>query len=199
MAIDENGVVYVSGDNAYRQLGIPHTEKVLEFTEITEFSHKAKAVAAGIDHSLILTSDDKVYAVGSNKYGNLGLGHTYSSDSFLLVHGLLSGLKFKQIAAGRHSAALTEDGRLFIWGQVFKNDQPLLLPQELKSNKAINQIAVGAKVSAIIDEDYHLYTWGSDNSLGQLGRKDYSNEGDNQMPQIVESLSFKQVKKVAIG
>ena len=81
-------------------------------------------------------------------------------------------MKFKQIQAKRHSAALTEDGRLFVWGMVFRNDQPLLMPQELKSNKAIRQIAVGDKVSAIIDEDYHVYTWGLDNSLGQLGRRD---------------------------
>jgi len=50
----------------------------------------------------------------------------------------------------------------------------LLLPQELKSNKAIISIAVGEKVSAIIDEDYHIYTWGCDNSKGQLGRNDFA-------------------------
>lgn len=49
---------------------------------------------------------------------------------------------------------------------VFKNDQPLLLPQELKSNKAIRVIAIGDKASAIIDEDWHLYTWGIENNLG---------------------------------
>ncbi len=62
-------------------------------------------------------------------------------------------MRFRQIAAKRHSAALTEDGRLFVWGQVFKNDNPLLLPQELKSNKAIISIDIGEKISAIIDED----------------------------------------------
>lgn len=74
-----------------------------------------------------------------------------------------------QIAAGRHSAALTEDNRLFVWGHAFICEKPLELPQELRSNKQIRFISVGEKSSAIIDEDSHLYTWGVDNNKGQLG------------------------------
>jgi alpha-tubulin suppressor-like RCC1 family protein len=43
---------------------------------------------------------------------------------------------------------------------VFKGDKPLLLPQELRSNKLMLFISVGEKTSAVIDEDYHVYTWG---------------------------------------
>jgi alpha-tubulin suppressor-like RCC1 family protein len=78
-------------------LGIPHVERVGEFTPVPEFPHRAKKVDAGIDHSLILTTDNNIYGAGNNKFGNLGLGHTYSSDSFLLVHGLATNLKFKEI------------------------------------------------------------------------------------------------------
>ncbi|CDW78422.1 UNKNOWN [Stylonychia lemnae] len=199
MILDNNGVVFVTGDNSFRQLGIPHKDRVLEYHQIPDFNYKAKMIDAGIDHSMILTSDDKIYGAGNNKYGNLGLGHTYSSDSFLLVHGLQPTMKFKQIQAKRHSAALTEDGRLFVWGMVFRNDQPLLMPQELKSNKGIRQIAVGDKVSSIIDEDYHVYTWGLDNNLGQLGRRDTFEQDENNMPSIIESLQFKQVTQISIG
>jgi alpha-tubulin suppressor-like RCC1 family protein len=52
-------------------------------TRVGDLTFKAKKVAAGIQHSLILTEDDKVYACGNNGEGNLGLGHTYSSDNFL--------------------------------------------------------------------------------------------------------------------
>lgn len=166
MAITQNGEVIVTGDNQFRQLGLPHTDRTVDFIMIPDFPHRAKAIDAGVEHSLILTTDDKIYACGNNKLGNLGLGHTYSSDSFLLVHGLQPNMRFKKVAAGRHSAALTDDGRLFVWGMVFASDKPLLLPQELKSNKIIKQLAVGEKTSAIIDEDWHLYTWGSDNSQG---------------------------------
>ena len=60
-----------------------HTEKVFEMQVLKEFPFKAKKVAAGVEHSLILTQDEKIYGSGSNLEGNLGLGHTYSSDNFL--------------------------------------------------------------------------------------------------------------------
>jgi len=43
-------------------------------------------VAAGTEHSMILTQDGRVYAAGNNQSGNLGLGHNYSSDKFLSVN-----------------------------------------------------------------------------------------------------------------
>jgi alpha-tubulin suppressor-like RCC1 family protein len=55
----------------------------LELIKLTDFLFKAKEVSAGIEHSLILTEDDRLYACGNNMDGNLGLGHNYSSDSFL--------------------------------------------------------------------------------------------------------------------
>lgn len=83
LAVDVNGNVYASGDNQFRQLGLPHIDRTMEFVLVPDIQNRAKQVSAGVDHSLILTTDDKIYSVGSNKLGNLGLGHTYSSDSFL--------------------------------------------------------------------------------------------------------------------
>jgi len=114
---------------------------------------------------LVLTEEGKIYACGNNSEGNLGLGHTYSSDNFLQVHGLTSH-KVKTIAAGRHSAVITQEGRLYVWGPVFKGDKALLLPQELRSNKLMLNISVGEKTSAVIDEDSHVYTWGTSNNQG---------------------------------
>ena len=117
---------------------------------------------------MILTNDGRIYAAGNNQNGNLGLGHNYASEKFLSVSGL-QGLKFMFIATGRHSAGLTEDSRLFVWGHAFLCEKPLLLPQELRSNKQIKLISISEKSSAIIDEDQRLYTWGTDNTKGQLG------------------------------
>lgn len=182
MAIDAVGYVYTCGDNQFRQLGFQNSDRVTEFQRVQDFPYKGKQVAAGISHSLILTDDDKLYGCGNNEEGNLGLGHTYSSDSFLQVHGM-SGHKIKKIAAGRHSAVITQEGRLYVWGPVFKGDKALLLPQELRSNKLMTHVSIGDKVSAVIDEDQHVYTWGTTNSLGQLGRRvsESSDEGQ-KMP-----------------
>ena len=200
LAIDVQGAVFVCGDNSYRQLGINPTNEVMSLRHLAEFTMAAKQVAAGSDHSLILTEEGIVYGAGNNQNGNLGLGNNYQSDHFQAVNGL-SGLKFIQVAAGRHSAALTDDNRLFVWGSAFVCEKPLLLPQELRSNKQIRSIAVGEKSSAIIDEDSHLYTWGTENQKGQLGvpRTNTSQIQEINMPQLVESLAFKQVSQVAVG
>ena len=124
----------------------------MEFSKLTDFAFKVKKAAAGLEHTLLLTDDDKLYACGNNMEGNLGLGHNYSSDTFLQVHGM-SGHNLVHISAGRHSGAVTGDGRLFVWGPVFKGDKPLLLPQELRSNKLMINISIGEKTSAVIDED----------------------------------------------
>ena len=63
-------------------------EKIQEFTLVSGLYYKVVKVAAGIKHSLLLTDKNLLYAVGDNTKGNLGQGHTYSSDIPLKVHGL---------------------------------------------------------------------------------------------------------------
>ena len=124
-------------------------------------------VAAGEEHSLLLTNDLKVFAVGNNLKGNLGLGHNFSSDTFLYVHGGLDTLKIRSIEAGRHSSAISNDGRLIVWGPVFSDESnPLILPQELKSNKTMKAISIGCSLTAVVDQEGHLYTWGTSNRFG---------------------------------
>jgi alpha-tubulin suppressor-like RCC1 family protein len=127
MTVDFSGNVFVCGDNSFRQLGIQHSDKLLSLKPVPNFFQKTLKVAAGNEHSLILTQEGEVYAAGNNINGNLGLGHNFSSDSFLQVHGL-QNLVFATISAGRHSAAITNDNRLFVWGPVFMNENALILP-----------------------------------------------------------------------
>jgi alpha-tubulin suppressor-like RCC1 family protein len=42
-------------------------------------------IAAGHEHSLFLTADEKVYACGQNDQGQLGLGHTNNVNIPTLV------------------------------------------------------------------------------------------------------------------
>ena len=53
-----------------------------------------------------------------------------------------------------------------MWGPVFYGDPILKVPQELKSNKSMKDIQIGENITALLDEDLHIYTWGKTNSLG---------------------------------
>ena len=100
---------------------------------LLELSEQAKQVACGLNHILILSSEShRVYAFGENREGVLGLGHRNPSERPVLVKAL-EHEEVSQIAAGRHSAAITAKGKLFVWGPVFSHEKVLAWPTELET------------------------------------------------------------------
>ena len=100
---------------------------VLEFTLLPGLYYKVEKAACGATHMLLLNDQNQVYAVGDNSLGNLGQGHKFSSDIPLKVHGLKDVI-VQDIIAGRHSAVISEDGRLFVWGPALDPSHHLLEP-----------------------------------------------------------------------
>ncbi|CEP00073.1 Regulator of chromosome condensation (RCC1) repeat [Plasmodiophora brassicae] len=75
-------------------------------------------VACGKYHTLARTDDGKVYAWGRGEYGRLGLNSNRDRTSPQLIEAIPGPVKL--IATGSaSSAAITESGRLYMWG---KND-----------------------------------------------------------------------------
>lgn len=164
-------------------------------TLVSGLYYKVVKAAAGISHTLLLTDQNLVYAVGDNTKGNLGQGHTYSSDIPLKVHGLKQ-FQIQEILAGRHSAILTKDGELLIWGPALDPNNPILEPQELRADKKVMQVSVGEKTSSLINEEGHLFTWGVSNEEGQLGIFERSSQS---LPVLVSSLAEHVVTQVEVG
>ncbi|GMF17099.1 unnamed protein product [Phytophthora fragariaefolia] len=81
-----------------------------------------RAISCGFGHSLALSTDGTVYAWGSATHGKLGIGPVKAKESFTLAPIVLSslissGVRVRKIACGpSHSALLTTDGALFVWG-----------------------------------------------------------------------------------
>lgn len=65
---------------------------------------------------LFVTYDDQIYAVGTNRFGELGLGDK-KPRSFPEIIPLLCGKKLISISINDFNAhAITQDGKLFLWG-----------------------------------------------------------------------------------
>ncbi|TYZ58766.1 hypothetical protein PybrP1_003335 [[Pythium] brassicae (nom. inval.)] len=82
--------------------------------------HRFRAVACGFSHSMALTSRGQVFVWGSATHGKLGIGPVGAAESFTLAPVLLSlprGVVVRKIACGpSHSALLSTDGHLYVWG-----------------------------------------------------------------------------------
>jgi alpha-tubulin suppressor-like RCC1 family protein len=176
VALDYYGRVYTWGRNWDGQLGTgaDWTEDCSSPVKLYSLTGII-AVSSGENHCLALQNDGSVWAWGENTYGQIGDGSSgFSNDRFTPVK--VSGLpKIKAIAAsGEHSMALTEDGRVYAWGE---NGSGVLgdgsyddrsSPVEVRGLYNIIAIASGGYFSMALSSDGSVWTWG-DNSHGQLG------------------------------
>ena len=74
-------------------------------------------IASGYYHFLMLTEDGKVYVMGLNNHGQLGLGNLVSSALPVYLISL-QGIPVGQIACGAyHTLILTVSGNIFAFGK----------------------------------------------------------------------------------
>jgi len=123
LALTSDGQVFAWGNNFSGQLGNNSTANSPVPAPVDMSGALAGqtvvAVAAGMGHSLALTTDGKVFSWGNNYSGQLGNNSTTSSPVPVPVDtsGPLAGKPVATIAAGdMHSMALTSDGQVFAWG-----------------------------------------------------------------------------------
>lgn len=169
--------VFVWGLNDKDQLGGLRGSKV----KIPIYSDMISAlkpvhIAGGSKSLFIVSHDGKVFACGEGANGRLGLGHS-NNVSIPQQLTTLAPYVVKKVAVhsgGKHSMALTVDGKVFSWGEgddgklghgnKVTYDKPKLI-EALKS-KRIRDIACGSSHSAAITSGGELFTWG----LGEYGR-----------------------------
>uniref|UniRef100_A0A8C2F5Z8 X-linked retinitis pigmentosa GTPase regulator n=1 Tax=Cyprinus carpio TaxID=7962 RepID=A0A8C2F5Z8_CYPCA len=201
--VTEQGRLFVFGNNNRGQLGLQTKGPVNKPTCVKVLKgERAQFVACGTDHTLVSTSQGEIFAAGGNSDGQLGLGHCNDSISFQRLHPFCDYTPIKLLSAGGHtSAALTEDGRLFLWGDNsvgqlgFGNDSHALLPKELKLGQTIQWVSCGYRHSALVTDNGDVFTFG-ESADGRLGLSVHQLANHSE-PQRVESLQG--VLQVACG
>ncbi|XP_077921327.1 X-linked retinitis pigmentosa GTPase regulator isoform X5 [Halichoerus grypus] len=199
-----NNKLYMFGSNNWGQLGLGSKSTVNKPTCVKALKpEKVKFAACGRNHTLVSTEGGKVYAAGGNNEGQLGLGDTDERNSFHLISFFTSQRKIKQLSAGSNtSAALTEDGELFMWGdnsegQIgLKNITNVCVPQQVTVGKPISWISCGYYHSAFVTTEGELYTFGEP-ECGKLGLPNQLLV-NHKMPQPVPGIPEKVVQ-VACG
>lgn len=73
---------------------------------------------AGYYHIVMLTEDGKVYVMGANDYGQLGIGTVGTPSPEPVYLQSIQGIPVLQIACGAfHSLVLTVSGNIFAFGR----------------------------------------------------------------------------------
>uniref|UniRef100_G3TZ49 X-linked retinitis pigmentosa GTPase regulator n=1 Tax=Loxodonta africana TaxID=9785 RepID=G3TZ49_LOXAF len=203
--ITGNNKLYMFGSNNWGQLGLGSKSAVYRPICVKALkSEKVKLAACGRNHTLVSTAEGgNVYATGGNNEGQLGLGDTEERNSFHLISFFTSRHKIKQLSAGANiSAALTEDGELFMWGdnsegQIGLNSiSNVYVPRQVTVGKPISWISCGYYHSAFVTMEGKLYTFGEP-ECGKLGLPS-EQLINHRKPQLVSGISEKVIQ-VACG
>jgi hypothetical protein len=135
------------------------------------------AVAAGGNHSLIVTAAGEVFACGDNTYGQLAQPDTTLSSG-TLVEVNFPGLTTRIVSAAAgadHNLAVDENGGVWVWGrndsgQLGKNTRTSAdrTPVRILSSGA-KSLAAGYAHSLILKQDGSVLGFGR-NTLGQTGQ-----------------------------
>ncbi|XP_045053874.2 X-linked retinitis pigmentosa GTPase regulator isoform X3 [Desmodus rotundus] len=202
--ITGNNKLYMFGSNNWGQLGLGSNSTVCKPTCVKALKpEKVKLAACGRNHTLVSTEEGQIYAVGGNNEGQLGLGDTEDRDTFHLIKFFTSQHQLKQLSAGSNtSAALTEDGKLFVWGENsegqigLNNVSNVCVPRQVTFGKPIAWISCGYYHSAFVTMDGELYTFGEP-ECGKLGLPQELLV-NHRVPQLVTGIPEK-VLQVACG
>lgn len=178
--IDENNVLWGSGENGYGQLG--------QGTQDYEFHGEMVKIAENVidvDYSqkgfvIFLTEDHKLYGVGNAGCGALQQYEAfdwtrYANDEHFYVSEpllLMENVKFAR--CGRSDiACLTEDGAVWIWGTIWSegnflsnNAYYIEKPQKVLENAVL--VTGGWFNHAALLQDGTVWTWGY-NGAGNCG------------------------------
>lgn len=174
----EKALVLVLGQGDVGQLGLG--EDVLERKKPALLNLPegiVQAVAGGM-HTVCLSDTGNVYTFGCNDEGALGRDTSEEGTEMVPAKVELAE-KIVQVSAGdSHTAALTEEGTVFVWGSFRDNNgvigllEPMkkcTVPTKVPMDKAVIKISSGNDHLVMLTVDGEIYTSGCGDQ-GQLGR-----------------------------
>ncbi|KAK2637365.1 hypothetical protein Ddye_032157 [Dipteronia dyeriana] len=117
--ITDAGAVLTFGWGLYGQCGQGSTDDELSPICVSSLlGIRIEGVAAGLWHTICISSDGDIYAFGGNQFGQLGTGGDQAETLPRLLDAPgLENVRAKVVSCGaRHNAVIAEDGKVFCWG-----------------------------------------------------------------------------------
>jgi len=197
----KKGYVYSCGTDGTGELGLRKTAIMKRRpTRIKDIADQVVSVYAGSQHSIVVTEDGKVFSFGNNDEGALGRqvaapengDHEDPNETEIIEQEMpeaipgevpIPGRVVQTSAGDSHTAVLTSNGQVFIWG-CFRDQtgrvgllaksgshdpSPILTPVQLSLQETVAEIASGDNHLVLLTDKGALYSFGV-GEQGQLGR-----------------------------
>ena len=169
------------GDNGRLGLGNQETYPLPQ-PVCLEGGLRAKAVQCGVDCSIVLTLNGKLFACGSNRCNRLALdGPSQSVDEShalsLVTVNQLTAEPVNRVAMGTsHTAVLTSSGKCITFGSNsfgqlgYEREGTCRDPQVVRAleKRRLTFLSCGDTFTVAVSEDKQVFSWGK-GSRGRLG------------------------------
>ncbi|MGL4949587.1 MAG: hypothetical protein ACRC5M_04335 [Anaeroplasmataceae bacterium] len=201
--LDYNDKVWVCGNNVNGQLGIGNKTDQASWVESKlPTGIKVKSVVLGLYHSFILDYNNKVWACGSDYYGQLGIDNKTDQVNWVETK-LPTGIKVKSVVLGHyHSFILDYNNKLWVCGRNGNGqlgvdnttDQANWVETKLPTGIKVKSMTLGSH-SFILDYNDKVWVCGR-NENGQLGidnKTDQASWVESKLPTGIK------VKSVVLG
>jgi alpha-tubulin suppressor-like RCC1 family protein len=166
-AVTFDGSLYTWGWNKWGQLGNGKSGEDEFEAEPVKIMDNVQYACTFDSHSAAITEDGSLYMWGINDFGQLGNGKSGEDEFEAEPVKIMDNVKYVSTGCG-HSAAITEDGSLYMWGW---NDSGQLgngehgvgvqsdVPVKIMDN--VKSVSLGNEHSGALTEDGELYMWGN--------------------------------------
>lgn len=206
------GVVLACGEGDVGQLGLgPDVMEKSRPALVNIDDQKIVSAVAGGMHTVCLTNKGEVYTFGCNDEGALGRNTSEEGSETLPSKVDLPGRGIQLSAGDSHTAVLTDEGKVFAWGNFRDANGKIGLtsdgiqekPIEILPGETVIKIASGGDHLLCLTEKGEIYSCGCAEQ-GQLGRvaECFSVRGGRKgldyilKPAIIRCLRHKSKKRV---
>lgn len=186
VALTDKGAIYSWGRNHSGQLG--HSDSYIDIYSMEDYPRMIDADSFAGAENIAQQETTKTTSEWS-----------LTEDS--VDESVATG--FIQVEAGHgRSAAVTKDGRLYVWGSRWSHQPKLVRPDQF-NNLRVKKVALGGgdrnSIIAVITEDHALWTFG-DKSSTMMGRAASGGMNSKEpLPVLVEAMKGKRVLDISCG
>ncbi|KFG37491.1 regulator of chromosome condensation (RCC1) repeat-containing protein [Toxoplasma gondii GAB2-2007-GAL-DOM2] len=168
--LSDAGEVFAYGQGIYGQLGLGYERQVVHLPQKVEGAlsrFPVRQIACGDYHSVAVTREGAVFAWGAADCVGDGSGLCRFAPVRLSL-GASPGDACRVIAARfQQTAAVSESGRLLVWGETFFADFHATPEVLCVFFRPVVQVAIGKHFGLVLTDDGQVYGWG-DGTYGEL-------------------------------